>query len=119
MSPEAEQSGNTQSDPEAAGQRVIGVTTSVESFPSKARQDFDETRSGQDIKFREWYGWGVPIAVAIVLITSNVIMFLIGHAYDWVVPPALAAAFFASVFAEVVGLMALIVRSIFPSGEND
>jgi len=107
MSPEAEQSGNTQSDPEAAGQRVIGVTTSVES------------RSGQDIKFREWYGWGVPIAVAIVLITSNVIMFLIGHAYDWVVPPALAAAFFASVFAEVVGLMALIVRSIFPSGEND
>lgn len=103
------------SNPDEADARVVGASEPRDAFPSSTSQDFDEEKSGQDLAFRKWYGWSVPIAVALVLISSNVLMYLIAAAYDWKVPSALAAAFFASVFGEVVGLMALIVRSIFPT----
>lgn len=72
-------------------------------------------RESDRIGFGRWYAYGALIAMAIQVLIADAAFFIYGYSNHWRVPSSAIEVWLAAVVVQVIGVVLVIVRSLFPS----
>ena len=91
----------------------------IEQVASRVEQIRDAAaarETKQRLDFRDFYGWAIlGILVLEVLVSLFVLLGIAFRLWGMTLTPWVADAFFVGVFAEIVGLVNVVVKHLFPT----
>jgi hypothetical protein len=68
------------------------------------------------VKLAKLIGYGALIAVVIQVVLADVGFFFYGFTNDWKIPAAAITAWLAAIVVQVVGVVMVVAKDIFPGG---
>jgi hypothetical protein len=94
--------------------------------PPAAKDKLEEDRrkaAGErlriSIRLAKLIGYGALIAVVIQVVLADVAFFLYGFTNHWHIPAAAISAWLAAIVIQVVGVVMVVAKDIFPGGAKD
>jgi len=105
---------------EEAIQQVLGISegTRAEATPRTQLDEFDQAelaRLAQLLDLREKYAlWFRPVLGAQLVVADVVFIIYAWAGVHWKVPPAAISAWLGAVVVQVIGIVMVIVKGLFP-----
>lgn len=91
-----------------------------EKPPVTDKRTVKARKEAQDLAWRPLVFWGVLIVVAVTLVASLGLMIAYAIIKKGDMDPTVLAAWFGSAVIQVIGLLAIVTRSLFPNnGHSD
>jgi len=123
VGPEAVQSGAIQEPlpglPDPVEEQVLaayGKAVSGEELPADPFDRLDHEYYKQAIRLRKIYGFSLIIAMGVVLLVADGIFVGYSIAYNFKDPTPAIQVWLGATVVQVVGVVAIVTRSLFPSG---
>jgi hypothetical protein len=95
----------------------IGLTdpTPVKALPPSRKERLEGDDLEQSIKLKRFYGLGILLLMGLQLIVVNaVFVFYAGEGYDWRPPEGVVQVWLTATFVQIVSVVVVITRSLFP-----
>ena len=73
----------------------------------------------QDQSLRKWYARLLLLGMAAQVIFANVIFWRYSTAAEWKMPSEVVIAWLSGTVVEIIGLVLIITRSLFPPGKDE
>lgn len=85
------------------------------------RRQVGVDRARSDLKLSKWVGYGALVLLAVQIAVADKAFFNYGHAYAWKIPVAAISAWLAAIVIQVVGVVLVIAKYLFPptGGKSD
>ena len=103
---------------EALAQAIQAGTPTPDATPRQSI-DYDSLEREQDIGLKGKYGTGLLILLAVQIVAADALVYLyawLGN--DWNPPPEVIQVWLGAAVVQVVGVVAVVVRYLFPSRAN-
>lgn len=103
-----------QPPPSAAEVANAAGSTPIESLDDLQRRDLR-----QDIGLKRTYAYGALIGMGVQLAVADWVFFLYGRGVDWRIPTPAISAWLGATVIEVVGVVFVITKYLFPARAKD
>lgn len=115
--------GDESAEPESPAAEVLKDATDLQEVPERQRERERRIKIDSkevDLKLQRFVGYGALAAMVVQLIAADVVFVIYGHHKGWGnLPTAAIQAWLAATVVQVVGVVLVIARSVFPrDGRN-
>jgi hypothetical protein len=82
-------------------------------------RELARSKAEQEIGFRKMYANGALVAMGIQVLIADAAFYIYGYANGWHIPSSAIEVWLAAVVVQVIGVVLVITRSLFPSDKSD
>jgi len=94
-----------------------GVAKLEDRSVETRKRAIDNEKSGVDLTLQKWIGYGGPALMFIQLVIANLVFVKYAHEKGWgSIPTGVIQVYLAATVVQVIGVVLIIARSVFPEG---
>lgn len=112
--------GSDAAQPEDSADDVIDKAEELEPVPGRnlvERASIEVASQKVDLKLQKIVGYGALILVVVQLVVADVVFVKYADSIGWsMIPPGVMQAWLAATVVQVIGVVLVIARSVFPAG---
>lgn len=105
-----------ESEKRATEPQEVGPAQTLDAYDAERRR-LDNKRASDRISFRKVYAYALLGVMAGQLVIADAVFVIYGYANHWRVPVSAIQVWLAATVVEVIGVVLVIVKSLFPPGD--